>query len=177
MQITTWYLEMRERPPDLRGAGAATADARVEHAPAPPLHFYRYLYETVGAPWLWSDRRRMSDEELASHVHDPHVEVWVAQRRGAPIGYFELDRRIEGETELAYFGLVPEAIGQGLGAWLLERALERAWSDAATRRVWVHTCSLDHPRALSTYERAGFVRYAESATEIWDPRPLPISPR
>lgn len=173
--VTTWYLEMKARP--AAPARGTPQGVRLEHAPAPPLHFYRYLYETVGAPWLWSDRRRMSDEELASHVHDAHVEVWVAYRAGIPLGYFELDRRMEGACELAYFGLFPDAIGQGLGAWLLEAAVARAWSDAGTERLWVHTCSLDHPRALGIYERAGFARYAETSAEVWDPRPLPISPR
>ena len=173
--VTTWYLETTSRPTAPRPA--SPENVRVEPAHQPPLHFFRYLYETVGAAWLWGDRRRMSDEELASHVHDDHVEVWVALRGGIPLGYYELDRRIEGQCELAYFGLLPEAIGKGLGPWLLRDALDRGWSDPATQRVWVHTCSLDHPKALVTYERAGFVRYDTTETEIWDPRPLPISPR
>jgi GNAT superfamily N-acetyltransferase len=84
---------------------------------------------------------------------------------------------VQGEVELAYFGLVPECIGRGLGGWLLDVAIDRAWSMRGTRRLWVHTCSLDHPRALGQYERAGFVRIAERRDVIWDPRPLPIVPR
>lgn len=175
MVVTTWYLEMKERP--AIAALPTPPGLRLERAETPPIHFYRYLYETVGAAWLWSDRRRMSDEELLSHIHDSNVEVWVASRAGVPVGYFELDRRMETHCEIAYFGLMPEAIGQRLGPWLLSATVERAWSDVATTRVWVHTCSLDHPKALATYERAGFVRYSETTTEIWDPRPLPISPR
>ena len=84
--------------------------------------------------------------------------MFVLHVRGVPAGYVELDRRVEQEVEIAYFGLVPEYIGRGLGPALLDRALERAWS-YGPRRVWLHTCSLDHPKALAVYRRAGFEVY------------------
>lgn len=175
LRVTTWSLEMRVPP----SAPPRRAPELVEllHAPAPPLHFYRYLYETVGREWLWVDRRRQSDDALSAIVHDPRVEVWVAYARGAPAGFFELDRRAAREVELAYFGLVPEAIGRGLGPWLLDAAIARAWSEPGVERVWVHTCSLDHPAALRTYERAGFVVFDVREHEQDDPRPLPVRPR
>lgn len=179
--VTTWHLEMRRAPERMR---ALPAGAIVSHATAIPLSFYRYLYETVGAPWCWVDRRWMGDAELASHVHDPRVEVHVACVEGAPAGYFELDARklaSDREIELAYFGLVPWRIGGGLGGPLLDAAIERAWvmgrAHGAMDRLWVHTCSLDHPRARAAYARAGFVEYEAHDHEEWDPRPLPVSPR
>ena len=177
-EVTTWYLEMKSRPALRQPAppGATLTEVR-----APSAHFYRYLYETVGAPWLWVERRRMPDEELLSILLDPDVHLYVAYVDGAPAGYFELDARALGpvtfSVELAYFGLVPDRIGQGLGGWLIGSAIEAAWSLPSVERVWVHTCSLDHPRALSNYEKAGFVRYDQRIELIWDPRPLPISPR
>jgi len=180
LEVTTWDLEQRARPArPLRAAPPGATWVRLAH---PATHFYRYLYETVGAPWLWVERRRMPDEQLESIVSDPDVHIGVAYVGGAPAGYFELDARhlrdgVRGEIELAYFGLVPECIGRGLGGWLLDAAIDRAWSMEGTTRLWVHTCSLDHPRALGQYERAGFVRVAERRDVIWDPRPLPIVPR
>lgn len=179
-EVTTWYLEMRARPARApRPAPPGASWARLER---PTVHFYRYLYETVGAPWLWVERRRMPDEQLESIVVDPDVHVGVAQVGGAPAGYFELDARqlkdgAQGEVELAYFGLMPDRIGRGLGGWLLDAAVDAAWALPGTTRFWVHTCSLDHPRALASYERAGFVRYDERREVIWDPRPLPVVPR
>lgn len=177
--VTTWHLEMTARPSAAPAAPEGASWARVT---SPSVHFYRYLYETIGAPWLWVDRRRMPDEELSWIVGDPDVHLGVAYVGGAPAGYFELDaRRREGapsgEVELAYFGLMPDRIGQGLGRWLLAVAIDEAWALPGTQRLWVHTCSLDHPRALGNYERAGFRRYHEEQAEIWDPRPLPITPR
>ena len=99
-------------------------------------------------------RRRLSDEDLAAVIHDDRVEVFVLQVRGVPAGYIELDRRVEGEVEIAYFGLIPEYIGRGFGAFLLDWGLGRAWS-YGPRRVWLHTCNLDHPRALDVYRRRG----------------------
>ena len=162
--VTVTYLEMTS--PDQRRAPPDWAEpATIVRAERPTISFYRYLYNTVGADWDWYERRRLSDEALAAIVHDDAVEVFVLHVRGVPAGYVELDRRVEGEVEIAYFGLVPDYIGRGLGPCLLGWALERAWS-YDPRRVWLHTCSLDHPKALSVYRRAGL--------EVYDRRALPV---
>jgi GNAT superfamily N-acetyltransferase len=179
IRIITWRLAMQARP--TTAPRALPEAARVEHVRALPLHFYRYLYETVGAPWAWVDRRWMGDAELASHVQHKEVEVHVGTLEGVPFGFFELDARTPGSIELAYFGLMPEFVGRGVGLALLEAAVARAWDWAGSlgnvSRVWVHTCSLDHPRALEVYRRAGFTVFETEEHEEWDPRPLPISPR
>ena len=155
--VTVTWLEMTaadERSP-APGVLEPTAILRAER---PTLSFYRYLYDTVGADWNWFMRRRLSDEALAAIVHDDRVEVFVLHVRGVPAGYVELDRRVEGEVEIAYFGLIPEYVGRGFGAYLLDWGLARAWS-YGPNRVWLHTCSLDHPRALGVYQRAGLRVY------------------
>ena len=162
--VTVTYLEMmspdqRTTPPEW------TESAVVVRAECPTISFYRYLYDTVGADWDWFERRRLSNEALAAIIHDDAVEVFVLYVRGVPAGYVELDRRVEGEVEIAYFGLVPDYIGRGLGPCLLGWGLDRAWS-CGPRRVWLHTCSLDHPKALSVYRRAGF--------EVFDRRVEPV---
>ena len=159
--VTVTYLEMKsahQRVP-VRRAAQATEVIRAE---SPTVSYYRYLYNTVGADWNWYMRRRLSDEELTAIIHDERVEILVLHVRGMPAGYVELDRRIEGEVEIAYFGLIPEYIGQGHGALLLDWGLSRAWSYEPDR-VWLHTCTLDHPRALDVYRRAGFVAYRREA--------------
>lgn len=153
VDVTTTHLEMeRDRAPEV----AAPPGAIVMTAQPPSVPFYRWLYDAVGAPWHWYDRKRLSDAQLAAIVQHPRVEVHVAYERGSPVGYVELDRREPAATEVAYFGLVPHAIGRGLGRWLLAWGVHAAWRDPALRRLWVHTCSLDGPAALPTYERMGF---------------------
>lgn len=171
LEVVTTYLEMLQRPRKTRTAPATDRPIALLRAEHPPLHFYRYLYETVGAPWLWYERRVLDDATLAAIVQDPRVEVRVLYVDGCPAGFVELDARNPEEIELAYCGLVPEFIGQGLGLYLIDAAVDRAWSmEPPPRRVWVHTCDLDHPRALLAYQHAGFTPYREETSVIDDPR-------
>ncbi len=165
MRIT--YLEMRAPPSTT--APAAPKGAQVMPVERPSVAFYRYLYNAVGAPWLWYERRRLDDSALAALIEHPQVRVLVLYLQGVPAGYAELDGRADGEIELAYLGLLPEFIGRGLGAYLLACALREAWR-REPRRVWVHTCNFDHPRAFAFYERAGFVPYKQETVLISDPR-------
>ena len=138
------YLEMTTAPaspPQL----APCPGVEVRRARRPTVSFYRYLYRAVGEPWTWTVRRLLSDVELATILADSRVEVNVLWVGGVPAGYAELDRRTPPDIELAYFGLLPEFIGRGLGAYRLDWVIHHAWR-ARPRRLWVHTCHLDHPR-------------------------------
>lgn len=158
--VTITYLEMHAPP--AAPPRARPDDAAIVRANPPTVGFYRYLYDAVGAPWAWTDRKALTDDALAAVVQDAAVHVHVLYLHGTPMGYAELDARRPPDVQLAYFGLVPEAIGQGLGGFFLDWAVRAAWALAGDGgRVWVHTCTLDHPRALPLYERAGFRRYRE----------------
>ena len=170
------YLEMHERPPTPRippPVGFRLALMRAEHC---PVSFYRYLYETVGTPWLWYERRLFDDKALAAMIQKPTSEIFVLYASGVPAGYFELDAAPPRETELCYFGLIPEFIGRGLGPFMLQAAIDRAWERPITR-LWVHTRTFDHPSALPYYQRAGFVVYARRKLRFEDPRVTGILPR
>ena len=169
LDVEITHLEMRapmERPRLPTPAGPRLALIRAER---PTLSFYRFLYDAVGGPWLWFERRIMDDEKLAAILSDPKVQVTVLHVGGVPAGYYELDARIPGSVELAYFGLMPEFIGRRLGPFLLDRAVAAAWTQKP-ERVWVHTCTLDHPKALALYQRAGFVPFRRERIRIRDPR-------
>jgi GNAT superfamily N-acetyltransferase len=126
----------------------------------PSVAFYRYLYDAVGSQWGWDDRSGLDDAALFELLDDPLVEVFVLYQGGAPAGFFELDRRIEGEVELVHFGLVSEFMGRGLGKPLLASAVETAW-DEEPDRLWVRYSSNEHPRGLLAYQWAGFRAYDE----------------
>lgn len=162
--VTVTFLRM-DRPP----AGPARAlpgDASLVHVARPSVAFYRYLYGTVGGPHLWWLRRATSDEALAALLVDPSIAVFVLYRGGEPAGFFELDARSRPLVNLAYFGLMPFATGQGLGTAFLRAAVDAAWGWGA-RAVTVNTCTADHPRALPGYLRAGFVP-VRTVREVWD---------
>lgn len=171
---TVTWLEMRERP----APTSRPAPSGVTLEPIGPgdLGRYRRLFREVGEPWLWFGRTRMDDADLAAVLGDPAVWCRAVVRDGRDLGFVELDGRHEGEVELAYFGLLPEAIGGGLGRWLMDRALEEAWRSAPAR-VTVHTCSFDHPGALGFYRRSGFTPVATGIELAPDPRLTGLLPR
>jgi GNAT superfamily N-acetyltransferase len=147
----------------LRLASAETARLRraadprltVEALDPCPVGRYRELYRGVGHDWNWRDRDSWTDEQLAAHLADPRVHVVALRREEETVGYFELVRHAGDDVEIAYFGLLPGFIGQGLGAHLLTEAVEAAWRLGASE-VWLHTCTLDHPAALANYRARGF---------------------
>jgi GNAT superfamily N-acetyltransferase len=170
LDVTVTYLEMLAQP--VRGPARPprlTEKLALMRAERPTARFYRYLYNAVGEPWLWYERNQLSDEALAVIVQDELVEVCVLYYGGTPAGYAELDFRQEGEVELAYFGLIPDYIGLGLGGYMLDWAIDTAWS-REPRRLWVNTCTLDHPSALTVYQKAGFMPYDQEVIRIKDPR-------
>jgi GNAT superfamily N-acetyltransferase len=167
------YLEMRDSPE----AGVPSSPLSLKRVEAPDPDRYRALFRLVGAPWLWFSRLLMDDAELSGIVHDPAVELFsVTDAEGRDAGMLELDFRESGQCELAFVGLVPELAGKGHGRWLLAEAVRRAWREDVGR-VHVHTCSLDHPAALSAYRRAGFTPYKRAIERFPDPRLTGILPR
>jgi GNAT superfamily N-acetyltransferase len=143
----------------------------------PQPEHYRELFRQVGSPWLWFSRLIMDDAHLASIIQHPKVELYsVTDEGGREVGMLELDFREPHECELAFIGLVPQLSGIGHGRWLLAEAVQRAWREDV-RRVHVHTCSLDHPAALSAYRRAGFVPFKRAIERFPDPRLLGVLPR
>ncbi len=156
-------------PPLPQPPAPAPPGVAIERWQAPDLDAYRALFRRVGADWLWVSRLLMPDAKLRETLADPHEEVFALTRAGERIGLLELDFRTAGECELVYFGLAGEAIGQGLGRYLMRFAIARAWA-APIRRFWVHTCTFDHPAAIGFYERSGFRRYAMMVEVHPDPR-------
>lgn len=160
-------LEMRAKP---RARPLPASPLALVHWPAPASERYRTLFRRVGEPWLWFSRLVLADERLRAILDDPQVEVYAAtDRAGIELGMLELDFRVARTCELSYFGLVPELTGQGQGNWLMGHALALAWRKGITR-VWVHTCTLDHPAALGFYRRHGFVPYKRTIETFADPR-------
>jgi len=168
------YLEMLERPAGRR-VPAPLDKLALMRAENCTVSFYRYLYDNVGERWLWFERRLVDDAALAALISRPTIEIFVLYVRGVPAGFFELDTAAPRETKLCYFGLIPEFIGRRLGPYLLQAAIDQAWS-RPIGRFWLHTSTFDHPRALSTYQRAGFVVYSRRPVLFEDPRESRILP-
>ena len=150
------YLEMGARPAFPRPHLPTGPASVLIGAERPPVWHFLGLYDAVGAGYEWTDQHERPRAEVAAFLHDPAVTLYTLIRDGWPHGFFVLDSRAARACDLAYFGQVPEAIGHGLGTFLLHTALHMAWDRPGTRKVTVNTNSLDHPRALPLYQKAGF---------------------
>lgn len=166
------FLEMREE----RQVDVPPSTLRLRHIESPQVGVYRDLFRLVGSKWLWFSRLIMDDDALAAIIQDPRVELYaIEDKQGIHVGMLELDFREAGECELAFVGLAPELSGMGHGRWLLGEAVRLAWRGGVSR-VHVHTCSLDHPAALSAYRSAGFTPFKLAIEHFPDPRRLGILP-
>jgi len=154
IEVTRTYLEMRDLS-ELRGAKLEDPLIRIEHQRDCPVELFRFLYVEVGKNYHWFDRLPWTDEDIRAYLSQPEISVWLMTYDNETAGYFELRKCADGATEIAYFGLMPQFIGRGLGKHLLTSAVEQAWADGANR-VWLHTCTLDDPAALPNYLARGF---------------------
>lgn len=169
------FVEMCERPTPSHAANGASSLA-IERWRSPDLDAYRALFRAVGEHWLWWSRLGMTDEALAAVLNDPGIEVFVLHDGDARIGLLELDFREDQQCEITWFGVVRDAIGKGAGRFMMDFAIETAWAHPI-RRLWVHTCSFDHPGALAFYRRSGFRPYAFMVEVENDPRLAGLLPR
>ncbi len=165
--VTVTFMRMTERPSG--PSPALPANAEVRRLRSPTNDEYRALQTKVGHPYLWWLRRVMPDAELTAVLRNPQVAIHVLYLDGAEAGFYELDATSWPYINLNYFGLMPHALGRGLGAAFLRHAIDNAWS-GPIRGMTVNTCTADHPRALPNYLRAGFdvVRQVQETWAIPD---------
>jgi GNAT superfamily N-acetyltransferase len=154
IEVTRTYLEMRD-PSDLRPSLSSDPRILVEQIPDCSISLFRYLYAEVGRDYHWIDRLPWTDQQIQEYLDQPEISFWLMRFDGVSAGYFELRRCEDGSVEVAYFGLLPDFIGRGLGRHLLTRAVEEAWA-LTPNRVWLHTCTLDDKAAMPNYLKRGF---------------------
>jgi GNAT superfamily N-acetyltransferase len=165
LSVTVTHLEITPQAWTRRSREPSLA-VDIEHVAVPSAAQYRELYDRVGRAWLWYERRLLPDAHLARLLGEPGHELHIARHGGDLVGYFELAR-----GELVFFGLTLAYIGQRIGPWLLDRALERAF-DRGMNLLSLNTNSIDHPRALETYCKAGFRIVRREQKDLQDPRVL-----
>lgn len=171
--VTIYYLEMTDSDA-LRPKLATDQDLTIKQVHLPSPEFSRFLYTAVGGDWYWSLRLPWTYQQWLEWVDRSTLQTWVAYVSGTPAGYFELEGPVDGNVEIASFGLLPSFIGKGLGGYFLTVTIEKAWNMDASR-VWLHTSTLDHPSALANYLARGFRVYREetSTHDLHDHPPGP----
>ena len=152
----------RADPPDVEGFS-------LDEIGRDDVQRYLAVYRLLGERWMWFSRLVKPVAELQAILAAPAVEFFAVRFGGRDVGLLELDFRVEGEGELAFFGLDESVVGKGAGRWLMNRALERAWARPISR-FWVHTCTLDHQGAVEFYQRSGFSAFRRGVEVVDDPR-------
>jgi GNAT superfamily N-acetyltransferase len=160
--VITTYLEIRS-PAELRPKLCTDERFWIGEATVKQWEFNKFLYLTVGSPWAWNDKRDWTDDQWRQYAESDQLRTFGAYYDGSPAGYYELHHDRD-DVEIVYFGLLPAFVGRGFGGALLSRAIEDAWR-IEPRRVWVHTCTLDHPAALANYQARGMKIYKTETTQ------------
>lgn len=164
------FLEMTERPAKHRRP--APAGYTLEPVERWDVDAFLDLYREIGWEWLWSSRLLMPRDELEAKLAAPHMRCWCPVKDGRRMGMVEMNLAQPEETEISFFGLVPDAIGGGLGGWMMGEAIELAFARPGLRRLWLHTCHFDSPQALPFYMHMGFRPYARAVEVLDDARLL-----
>lgn len=170
-----YCLEMTAQPTLQVQPKGRAAPGVIRRWRSPKCDAYRALFQKVGEPYLWASRLMMTNQELEPILADPDVEIYRLWREKTVVGFMELDFRSRGACEITFLGLTPEAVGQGAGRTLIQSAVQAAWARPISR-LWLHTCSLDHPKALQFYRKSGFEIYAQLVDIQQDPRVIGILP-
>jgi len=168
------HLEMRS-PPDM-DAGAPSLPGELRRINSPNPDWYFEVYKRIGADLLWFSRLTIPWDTLASKLSDPDYAVYALSSNNQDEGLVELDFRQPKECELTCFGVSQNLVGSGAGYTLMQHAIRIAWSHPI-ERFWLHTCTLDHPRALPFYLRNGFSAYKRQVEIADDPRLTGALPR
>ena len=161
--VKVWHVEITDPAKVVKPLADKPYELHRASAALPELN--RMLYVAVGAPWHWYERLGWRYAEWQAFLNRDNVETWVAFDGATPVGYFELEAQAGGSTEICYFGLLPEFIGKGYGSHLLRDAIDKAWS-LGGKRVWLHTCTLDHPQALPNYQARGFEIFKQEDIQV-----------
>ncbi len=167
VETTVTFLHMTHEP-KIASLVQPHHKVAILRAEKPTIHFYRYLYNTVGDPYSWVSRKILSDEDLIAIIHHDKVDIFVLYVDGVPAGFCEIDWRNRPRADISFFGLIPEFIGEGFGAFFLQSIIRLIWAQEPDR-VTIETCTLDHPKALPLYQRMGFEPYAQESRTLTIP--------
>ena len=132
----------------------------------PNFQLNKFFYKNIGKNHRWIDRLAWSDKNWIKYISNENIKTYILKKNEDLVGYFELFYHKEkNETEIAYLGLLEEYHNKKLGSYLLSIAIKKSFLEK-TKRVWVHTCSLDHKNALNNYLARGMKIFKKETISI-----------
>ena len=134
----------------------------------PDFQLNKFFYKQVGKKHRWLDRLNWSDEKWINYISNENLDTYIISDSENLVGFFELLNNPHlSETEISYFGLLEEYIGRGIGGYALSVAIRKSF-EKDIKRVWLHTCTLDHPNALKNYIARGMTVFKKENINIID---------
>ena len=148
------YLEIKSLK-DLVELPKPSEKLKVKLVNPPNFQLNKFFYKQIGKNLNWIDRLVWSDNKWISYLNNENVNTYILKEENNFVGYYEqIFDKEKLDFEIAYFGILEEYIGKKFGGYLLSEAIKNAFK-LNPKRIWVHTCSLDHRHALKNYLSRG----------------------
>jgi len=155
-KIYRTYLEIKSLN-DLNEVWKPTGNYSINLVNPIDFQLNKFFYKKIGQKYFWKDRLEWSNQNWTEYVSDEKLSTYILKNNEEIVGYFELIfHKTKAEAEIAYFGILEDYFGKKLGGYLLSQAIKKAF-ELNIKRVWLHTCSLDHKNALKNYLSRGMV--------------------
>ncbi len=151
IEVLTTYLSV-DIPYNILNVKSLSGFTLLRH-PLISVEYYMYLYARVGMLWGWTGRYLLSKSQLTEKLREN--EIVILYKRSVPVGFYELEFTGNRFVEIAYFGVEPDLVGGGVGKFMMSDAFQRC-NSLNISKIYLHTCSFDHPNALSFYQSCGF---------------------
>lgn len=164
-EILRYYLEIRDLK-DLIKVKAPNKDIVLQLVKKPDFSLNKFFYKQIGKNHRWIDRLSWTDQTWNNYISNNSVKTYILKEGEELAGYFELiHNKDNNENEIAYFGILEEYRNKRYGAYLLSKAIELSLIKHI-KRVWVHTCTLDHKNAIKNYLSRGMKIFKEEKIKI-----------
>ena len=160
---TTFEFEMNS-PHDLSPVARPDSAVAIQKVGQPSAEYNWFFHHVIGTPYKWGGREGWTLNNWQTFVQRDELETWVAYWDGAPAGYYEIETQSDGSQRVLCFGLLESFIGRGLGGFLLTSCCQRCWQRGA-ERIWLRTCTFDHPHAIANYKARGFQLVESTCTD------------
>ena len=165
MKVNRYYLEINSLK-NLNQVISPDQNLILEKVNPPDIELNKFFYKNVGKNHRWVDRLVWNNLKWMSYLENKNVHTFILKLNEELVGYFEVINDFStSSSEIAYFGILDDYIGKKFGSYFLSEAIKKCF-ELNSKKVWVHTCSLDHKHALKNYLNRGMKIFKEETINL-----------
>ena len=165
IEIIRYYLEIKNLK-DLQIVSKPNKNCLIKKLSPPDHQLNKFFYKQIGKNHRWIDRLSWKDIDWIEYLNNSNVETYILTEKEDLVGFYEsIYEKKNNELEIAYFGILENNREKGYGSYLLSEAIKRSL-EKKVKRVWVHTCTLDHKNAIKNYTSRGMKVFKEDKIKI-----------